>query len=544
MKDKIVKYWEDWDKQRESWKKLKNELIRYVFATDTSEMGQKSTLPWTNSSVIPKITQIYDNLKANYMKALFPNNDWMRWVNEAKTDEARREAFVITGYLSKKLQQSKFHLEAEKTVDDFILYGNAFAGVEYVNTPSYTGPIMRRISPLDIVFNPNSTSFIDTPKIVRSIIPVDEFKARIENDALVDKALVENILSSGSKNVAYDFSERFQNKETDYLNALNEIGVVELLSYYGPVEGLSGRHTVVVLNREGVILQRPHPEWMRQDPIIGTSWRTRPDSLWGMSPLDNILGLQWRICHLENLRADVFDQISLPMIVTRGEVQDFKYEPGAVITLGEDGDISYLTPPTESLMADTQIALIEQRMEEMAGAPKMAMGFRTPGEKTAFEVQTLMQGANKVFQNKAERFEREFLIPLLESMLEVSRQQMAGAETVTFEYPPVGGEVTTTVTREDLKTSGEIKAYGSSRYAKQAKAAQELMQLLAFKQIPDIGVHLSGKRIAQKIAQAIDDPDLFVENAGVVEQTDIQRAMNNAEADMMEEMQVMAEEGL
>ena len=35
-------------------------------------------------------------------------------------------------------------------------------------------------------------------------------------------------------------------------------------------------------------------------------------------------------------------------------------------------------------------------MEEMAGAPKEAMGFRSPGEKTAYEVQRMENAASQV----------------------------------------------------------------------------------------------------------------------------------------------------
>jgi len=472
------------------------------------------------------------------MAALFPDNEWLRWVSQAATSDSSREASIVTAYLRKKLEESRFHLDIEMVVDDFILYGNAFALSEYVNTETYSGPKVRRISPMDIVFDPFSSSFSATPKIVRQILPRDEFVSQAKANGKMNISLVNKAIGDQSYPVV---SDRMEDRQ--YIDGLTRDGLVEILTYFGPV-GNGARGSVIVVNRREEVYRQAYPEWVRNDPVTFTRWRSRPDTLWGMSPLDNILGLQWRICHLENLRSDVFDQISLPMVVVKGEVHDFTYEPGTIITLGDDGAVSYLTPPTEALAADTQIALIEQRMEEMAGAPKMAMGFRTPGEKTAFEVQTLVAGANKVFMHKAERFEREFLIPLLESMLEMSRRFMTGSEIVTYGYPEIGGNVNVEVTREMLNIDGNLKAFGSSRFAKQAKAAQELLQLLTFKQIPDIGIHLSGKRIAQKISQAVDDPDLFVEHAGVVEQAEIQKTAMDVEADMMEEMQVRTEQGL
>ena len=55
-----------------------------------------------------------------------------------------------------------------------------------------------------------------------------------------------------------------------------------------------------------------------------------------MGPLDNLVGMQYRIDHLENLKADVFDQIAYPIIKIRGDVEDFDFEPAARIYMGEE----------------------------------------------------------------------------------------------------------------------------------------------------------------------------------------------------------------
>ena len=48
-------------------------------------------------------------------------------------------------------------------------------------------------------------------------------------------------------------------------------------------------------------------------------------------------------------------------------------------------------------------------MEMLAGAHREAMGIRSAGEKTAFEVQSLMTAAGRNFQPKTAPFERLFL---------------------------------------------------------------------------------------------------------------------------------------
>jgi hypothetical protein len=41
----------------------------------------------------------------------------------------------------------------------------------------------QRISPLDIVFDPTAPNFIDTPKIVRSLVPLGEVKQMLMTQA-------------------------------------------------------------------------------------------------------------------------------------------------------------------------------------------------------------------------------------------------------------------------------------------------------------------------------------------------------------------------
>lgn len=73
----IAVKWVEWDKYRGSWIEEKKELRNYLYATDT-RTTTNAKLPWCNSTTTPKLTQIYDNLKANYTAALFPNSNWMR----------------------------------------------------------------------------------------------------------------------------------------------------------------------------------------------------------------------------------------------------------------------------------------------------------------------------------------------------------------------------------------------------------------------------------------------------------------------------------
>ena len=69
----VSNLWTSFNNQRrekiEEWKELRN----YVFATDTTTTANQ-TLPWKNSTTLPKLCQIRDNLHSNYLSALFPND--------------------------------------------------------------------------------------------------------------------------------------------------------------------------------------------------------------------------------------------------------------------------------------------------------------------------------------------------------------------------------------------------------------------------------------------------------------------------------------
>jgi hypothetical protein len=222
--------------------------------------------------------------------------------------------------------------------------------------------------------------------------------------------------------------------------------------------------------------------------------------------------MQYRIDHLENLRADVFDQIALPMLKIKGDVRDFDYEPGGRIVLGDEGDVTSLVPESSALQADFQIQNLENKMEELAGAPRNAMGIRTPGEKTAFEVDALANAANRIFTHKIGKFEREFLEPVLNGMLESSRRlngmlessrrNMNTAEIVRVFDEPTGITKFREVTREDINGNGKIKARGASHFEERNQRVQNINNLMQIKMAdPSVGMHLSGKEIARMLAE-------------------------------------------
>lgn len=553
----ISRKYQEWRSLREKWEAEKVELIKYIYATDTKTTTNK-TLPWANSTTTPKLTQIHDNLKANYEAALFPNSMWMSWVARDKDANNKEKARAVQAYMSNKLEQGGFRKEADRLLDDFILYGNCFATVEWCNetheqatgevSVGFIGPKIKRISPYDIVFNPTASSFSKTPKIIRSIVQLGELEQLGYGNAEITGRMYTNRrevagatdLKKAEAFVADGFSSIEHYYQSEY---------VEILTFYGDIYD---RHTnqlmksrkIVIADRAYILSNEEIASWLGRDPIFHAGWRSRPDNLYAMGPLDNLVGMQYRIDHLENLKADVFDQIAYPMLVVQGDVEDFDYQPGERIIVGEEGNVTYLRPDATALNADFQISALENKMEELAGAPRTAMGIRTPGEKTAFEVSSLQNAAGRIFQHKAAKFEMEFIEPVLNAMLEAAKRNMVDNESLRLKDTDVGADAFIKVTKEDILAKGHIVPVGARHFAERATRVQNLQNLIALMQNPQVGAHISGKKIAEMMADLLNEPDLYAENIAIREQESTQIASSDSEANVMESLMISAEEGI
>lgn len=553
----------EWENRRVTAVSRWRELREYIFATDTRGTTN-SVLPWKNSVHIPKLCQIRDNLHANYMAALFPNDTPIRWEGDDESSETLKKRTVIEGYINNKLRMSQFRTEISKAVFDFIDYGNVFGTTEYVaewtedpqtkeKIIGYCGPRLRRMSPLDIVFDPTAATFEEAPKIIRSIKTIGSLRADMEDhpemnylESAWDKFTGVRKAFSGTSASDYEKNVAFQMDGFDsWLNYFTS-DYVEVLEFYGDLyDNESGEllrnHVITIIDRAHVIRKTPQPSWLGRAPIFHCGWRLRPDNLWAMGPLDNLVGMQYRIDHLENAKADAFDLIVQPVMKVKGIVEDFDYGPNERIYVGDDGDVEFMAPDVTMLNADTQIAIYEQKMEEMAGAPKQAMGFRTPGEKTAYEVQVLENGANRIFLNKASYFEEVFIEPIINSMLEISRRNIGTSDLIRVVDDQYGAVEFMKITKEDITAKGKIRPIGARHFARNANILQNLTQFSAspLGQDPAVMVHFSGKRLAEVVQELLqlEKYELVQENIRIIEQAETQKLAQAAQ-------QIVAEQGM
>ena len=565
LAEDIADRWTQWHNARrtkiEEWKELRN----YIYATDTRTTSN-SKLPWTNSTTTPKLTQIADNLHANYFSALFPQKRFFRFEAHDQDSDIKSKRDVIQAYMENKIRQSDFENTVSKLINDYIQYGNCFATVEFTRdyteyedgerAVNYVGPKLVRISPFDICFNPLAASFGDSPKIVRTMMSMGELARKIEetseNDYLkqIFEKMVNNRAAVSGNDVDIDKSHAFTADGFTNLNEYYESNFVELMTFYGDIYDADTKvfhknRVITIVDRAYVIYNEQNPSWLGKSPIYHAGWRERPDNLYAMGPLDNLVGMQYRIDHLENLKADVFDQIAYPIIKVRGDVEDFDFEPAARIYMGEEGDVGYLAPDPTALNADFQIQNLEAKMEMMAGAPREAMGIRSAGEKTAFEVQQLMTAAGRIFQHKTAHFERVFLEPILNGMIEAARRNMDYADTIRVLNEDTGVFFFEEITKEDIMANGKIVPIGARHFAERAQRVQSLTQLYQIKLAdPTVAVHLSGKEFARILADELGEPALFGDNITVSEQLETQRISAEAEVQFEEEQQVAIEQGL
>lgn len=531
----IANRFTEWDAARNKWLEEKKDVRRYLQATSTLSTSN-SKLPWKNSTTRPKLTQIYDNLIANYTAVLFPKADWMNWENLDPTEEDledKREA--VLGYMRGKADASNLRPTVRKGLGSYIEFGDVYGQVEWVDesyidpdtgekVSGYVGPKLFTISPLDIVFNLTAKSFRDSPKIVRSLVSLGELKTIVagggkdaeEAETMAEKAF-NNALQTRKAIATFSQGDKIKNDEFQ-VNGFGSLvqyyqsGMVEVLTLYGDIYDETNdevllNHKVVVIDRSHIITKEPIDPILGKDVILKSGWRDRSDNLISMGPLDNLVGMQYRIDHVENLKADAFDLSVYPIKKISGLVDDpLKWAPGAEWHIGDSGDVDIVKLQPEVFTSNAEIESYERSMEEMAGAPREALGIRSPGEKTKFEVQQLNSAASRMFQDKISQFEREFLEVALNQMLNLAKKNLTESEVVKTFSAETGAESFRKITKDDIAVEGRLRPMGATAFSKKAQTLQDLASIMntGLMQDEDVKIHFSAKRMAKLIEEFLD----------------------------------------
>jgi len=545
---RITEKWVEWETLRTNKKNDWEEIRRYVYATDTTQTSNNQ-LPWKNKTTVPKLCQIRDNLYANYTATLFPQRKWLIWEADEKDSNSVDKRDSITNYMSWVINQSSFKHEIDKIILDYIDFGNCFATVGWLDQrvqqpdktqTGYLGPVIRRISPLDIVFNPTTENFASSPKIIRSLISLGELRDLLDGMSNDENRPEYEELFKYLKDIRHR-ARSYQGDwiQQDHLYAMDGFSsyraylmsdLVEVLTFYGDIHDYTNdkfikNHVITVVDRHKLIGNKPNPSFFGYPPIFHSAWRKKQDNLWGMGPLDNLVGMQYRMDHVENMKADVFDLITYPVQKVKGFVEDFTWQPGEKIFVSDEGDVELVVPDVQALNANLEIQNLERLMEEMAGAPREAMGFRTPGEKTKYEVQRLENAAARVFQNKIKQFEEQVVEPLLNAMLELASRNLMDSTTIKVFDDEFKVASFKNLTVEDITGVGRIKPVAARHFAEQADLIQNLTNLTNSPLWQTVQPHFSGVKLA-KIVESIfnlDDYEVVIPYIALAEQADAQK---------------------
>ena len=531
----------EWATYKSEAVQLDSELQKFVFATDTRQTTN-SSLPWKNTTTRPKLCQIRDNLHANLMATLFGNVRWLDW--EASEDlgpEAQMKKRAALGYMYSKINHpsSDFYTVVSDMVLDYIDYGNVFAsGSNYIiksynndttQVVEYKGPQLIRFSPYDIAMSPVAKNSNVAPKFSRSlktlgdlaklVSETEDYNADAFEKALrLRKTLVETYESTRATDASNHWkSSAFRvDGFGDMFNYYNG-DWVDILDFYGDVyDRITGElrenRIITVMDRHTIIRDIANPTNNGSPIIRHVGWRKRPDNVYCMGPLHNLVGLQYRLDHLENLKSDAMDLSVHRMWKIKGDVEPFDVFPNEKIILGDDGDVVPIEPNSAALNVNLEIQQIENTMEEMAGAPKQAMGFRTPGEKTKFEVQILENNASRMFFHKATWFERNGLEPLLNDMFESGVRNMDRSGETIFFTNEDGVQVPMEITPDDLNAKGRFRPRGASHFVEKANKLQNLITYANSAMASDqgISVHFSGLEMAKQLQELLELDDKVV----------------------------------
>lgn len=562
--EEIARLWDKWKRDRIGWTEKVLELRNFLYATDTSTTSVGAN-PFKNSTHIPKIAQIHQNLKANYMSHMFGSDNFVNW--EAHNFEASlvEKARVIESYIKTKVSQSNMVNEFDMMIDDWIQTGvcvgrlnfhNEFiqdaAGVRHT---TYVGPRLERLSPHDVMFNVAATSWERSPKIVRSLLSLGELArmAEEEPNSMWSKDVIDkmrerrSIMRAAASEIGVSDAEKARGYLADGFSSITEYynqDLVEIYEFYGDwydvdTGEFSKNTRIVVADRCQIVHEGPVESWNGSSYLYFSAWRNRPDNLMGMGPLDNLVGMQYKIDKLENLRADVFDQIANPDIVEQGVIESYGMNgaPGKRWVVDEGGMVSYLRPDATVLQADLQIQNTLILMEELAGAPREAMGIRSPGEKTKFEVQVLDNASNRLFRNKVRKFETEVVERVLNDCLEMAKRNLDGADVIRAQDHIFGAAEFMSITRDDITATGKLRAKGSLYAEKQANAIQNLNMVFNSPVGQMIGQHISKTKLARVVEDLISaEPYALVsDNIGVMEDLQTQRLMQAGAEALQEE---------
>ena len=499
LAENISNKWISWINGRQQWEERYRKVLQYLYSTTTDTIYGQASNPWSANVHIPKMTQLRDVLVTYELESLFSLTNYYEFEGFTKDSNTLENRNNIKALLKAMLDEGGFKETVEKLVADYIDAGNCFVmpvwDSKFVEDSNglqrlfWEGAKAVRINPLDIVFDPTACEFKDSPKIIRTVLSLGELTVLAEKDPIMKKGLEKALTIRQDIMTAVTNGDTIKGDEITIAGFGNwstyvTSDVVEILTFYGTVydvvkKELHKNKKITIMDRRVLLKEEPLDDLNGYDFIFKGGYRDRKDILWAMSPLENILGMQARIDFLENKRSDCYDATVNPVRVIKGNVDmPDSLGPGDEIRMDTDCDVHYLAPDTSILTADTLMDRYEYKMEEMVGSPKEVTGFRTPGEKTMYEVAQLMTAATRIFQRQIRKFEREILEPAINILLQMYLKKKAG-QVITLKTwnAEKGYYMFTEINADEINALGRIVVFGTEVAQEKSQVAQALQAL-------------------------------------------------------------------
>lgn len=523
------------------------ETYEYLYATSTKDIKEQTNLTaWAQDTHLPKLTQLRDTLTNMYKSYLFSIRNYLEWDGFDSDSNSVDNKKRIRDFAQDMFDRSDLKGAVETLLDDYVEVGEAFVTPVYEevdetisNTQIARYELVRaeRIDPFDIFYDVTYKSFKATPKIIRKVVSLGELKELAERSEEMQKAFNAVMKNRETYSMLYETANDLQ-KDQLAMGGLGSLSNytfgtdVEILTFYGDFyniteDKLDKNKRIMVVNGTTVFSE---VDQTIEDTILRVGWRERKNILSAMGPLENLLGMQYRIDFLENLRAEIFDALANPIMVEHGDVQlPPELKPGAIIHTEGDGSVNYLSPPTIVLEADSQIDKYERKMEQYVGITQDTMGVRTPGEKTAFEYNGLVTSGVRNIEQQVRHFEKELFQPLVNLLLKVFVLHKGSEKVSVKDFDEDAKTVIyKDIILDEMLLTGKLKAVGSLTYAEKSRIATTLADLNrgGFFQDEAIRNHFSPKQLAKTLAYSsgLETFGVYKENARIFEMVDQQRA--------------------
>lgn len=486
------------------------ELESYLFATDTTSLSGNGMHDHTTH--VPILAELKEELEAIMYAAVMPHEDFLGWRPYDRTAGTVQTRRKVVEYIKNRHALNGFDRTLRKLIQDLVIYGNCFVKVNFVderkNGIGYIGPKPVRISPYDIVFDPTRTCFQSTPKILRELVSVGEFIKMARAIPGADQSVIDRVIhrrGSYSQLTKTELNKHKQYTPDGFTNmeSYYNSSMVEILHFYGDVfdestyELRESRHAIVI-DRVDLLLEEEETD----ANIYKGSWAEKPDNLWSQGPLDKVVGLNYQINHRENSKSDALDRYIHPDRVFRGDVEEvYNEDTGQTTYLApEGGGVNDITPDTTVLTADLHQERLMAHARAACGLPPQLMGFRTPGEKTLGEVQTLDDAALRKFLHKAEQFELDLLEPCVKAEIDVGRDNFSSVVEV-FTTDDEGLPLTVRIGKADLEANGKLVPMGARRFKRQNQQ-MNMLQTLANSNLGNlIARHMDTYALAQAVEE-------------------------------------------